>query len=175
MGVPEILLSFSVSLSIKTLVGLYLLSFMSISSTNLKALITHALLAYPRRLCQIRTFLFLLTRCIGLPFLVAITRFLTFITIFGMAWSKMKRFQCYLAFAMNTLYLINVMWLGLSWNVIPVSHSCPRLIRFESHSKTSAVSNSLIDFPSTRRIKTVPISSKQMIFFPAIIKSIDIS
>ncbi len=91
-----------------------------------------------------------------------------------MARSRIKRFRCHLAFAMTTLCLINVMWLGLSWNVIPVSRSCPREIRFESYSGTSAVSSSLIDLTSAKGIETVPISSEQMIFFPALTKSIDI-
>ena len=175
IGVPEVLSLSSVSLSIKTLVELYSLSFMSIPSTNLEACIIRALLACPRHLCQIQTFLFLLTRCVGLPLLVAMARFLTFITVSDMAQSRIMRFQCCLACAITTPCLINVMWLGLSWNIIPVFCSCPREIRFESYSGTSIVSSSLIDFPSARGIETVPISSEQMIFFLTVTKSIDIS
>lgn len=75
MGVPKVLSLFSVLLLIKILVELYLLFFISIPSTNLVVLITCALLAFLRHLCQIQIFLFLLMRYIGLLLPVAMARF----------------------------------------------------------------------------------------------------
>lgn len=76
MEVPEVLSLSLVLLLIKILVKLYSLSFISIPSINLEVLITCALLAFLRHLCQIQIFLFLLTRYIDLSFLFVIARFL---------------------------------------------------------------------------------------------------
>lgn len=67
--------------------------------------------------------------------------------------------------------LINVIAVGLSWYVIPLSRSWPNDIRFESQSGARATLWSSIDVPPFKGIETVPISSLQMSCPAAAIKS----
>lgn len=89
-----------------------------------------------------------------------------------MAESRVNRLWLLLAWAIIYPPPTKVTVVGLSWNVIPLSRSCPNEIRFESQSGARATLWSSIVVPPANGMDTVPISSVRMTWPAAVTKSI---
>lgn len=158
--------------SIRTSAGSYFLlsSYPSwILSTSLEALTTCLLLMCASCRCYRQIRLFWLMRWVGWPrpwIAIAFGNMLTVLivamTLPGCANLRVKRFRSLLVWAMIFSFPISVIAVGLSWNVIPVSRSWPRKIKFKSHLGAKATFYSSILLPFASGIDTVPISSVRM-------------
>lgn len=89
----------------------------------------------------------------------------------GCASSRVKRFRSFLAWAMTFPFLINVIAVRSSRNLISVSWSWPKEIRFESYSGAKATFCKLILLLFVNGIDIIPISSVRMTYPIAVIKS----
>ena len=159
-----LVLCFKSSKLINTLVGLYLTLYRLILSTSAADLITFMLLACLKQQYQILIFRFLLTKCVPWPYPLntidwcvyfgVLSALLTFITFLEMARSKIKKFRLFLVCTIVFPSFINTIFIGLLWNMMPLSLNWPKNVKFELYSLANAMFWRLI-WLVLRSIKTI--------------------
>lgn len=95
----------------------------------------------------------------AIAFSSILTVLIIVMALLGCASLRVKKFRLFLALAMTFPFFISVIAVGLSRNMILVSQSWPREIKFESYLRAKATFCKSILLPFANELDMVPIFS----------------